>query len=143
VNRLVADLTPRTRASLDGSGWAPPTRSEGAVVVYEKPGALWAAAARRKLVLLTSLRNQLKNAGLCGQPMTFVTLMAFVQPDESDLDFDSRVFLYLVALMLNQKRFVIFSFPVCFLVLHRVLSQPLSVLLMTLCQFCWLSYTRD
>lgn len=109
VERLQDDMTPRDRFKYDGALWAPPMRSEASGVAYLQPGAQWAREARKKLALLTSLRSQLKIIGLCEQPMTFVNVMEFVLPDDSTIHFESRVFLYLVALMIAQKRFVILS----------------------------------
>lgn len=75
----------------------------------------------------------MKTEGLCPQPMAFKTVMEFIGADGDDVDgevdFDSRVWMYLVALMLGQKRYVMSSciFTLSF---HTLLtSSTLAVLL--------------
>jgi hypothetical protein len=103
VTSLVRVETPRLKAQMDGPSWNPPSRL-GKELVYTKPGTNWKKLALQKLQLLTLLRHHLTSSGLLTVAMTFPTLMDFIQLDD-DLDFNSRVFIYLLALMLGQKRY--------------------------------------
>jgi hypothetical protein len=104
------EVTPRQKAANLGNAWSPPSRSDSHVVLYAKPGSKWENASVKKLHLLSSLRHHLKAVNLLAQPMGFGTLMEFIEPEASSdtesLTFDQRVFLYLMALVLKQKRFV-------------------------------------
>lgn len=104
TSRLIK-ATPREIAEAKGPGWKPPTKSTtGSTMDF--PGDQWADQSKKKLTLLTTLRALWKDACLVPQPMTFNAVMDFIGADTGniELDFNGRVFLYLLALILGQKR---------------------------------------
>ena len=105
IDRLDIGPSPRTRARLDGVLWNPP-RKVPPHATYSKPGRLWKEENIHKLWLLSQLRSHLK--GLLGQPMSLATLMSFIDPpDDNEVGFEHRVFIYLMALMLKETRSVV------------------------------------
>jgi len=103
---LKGAITPRKKAELDGDGWKPPTKQDSAKPVFDPPGNLWLQDSQKKLKLLFSLARELKAEDLLEPPLAFPTLMDFIGADSLDvsLSFHDRVFLYLNALVLSQKR---------------------------------------
>jgi hypothetical protein len=101
VERLTVKLTPREIFVNDGDDWLPPTRDG---TVYSEPGRKWTDDAIYKLSLLTQLRLHL--VGLLGHPLNLTNLMAFIDPDDIEVGFEDKVFIYLMALILRQKRSV-------------------------------------
>ena len=109
VIQLVKTSTPREKAAAgEGDTWKPPTYNseKGKAITYSDPGESWKTENVRKWRLLKELRNHLKTAGLCKQPMSFLVLLDFVGggKDAENLGFNDRVWLYLCALVLAQKR---------------------------------------
>ena len=73
-------------------------------VAYHNPGNKWAAESKEKLNLLFAMARAATADGVMQPSMTFQTFIAFVVPNCSyTFDFNGRVFIYLVALILNQK----------------------------------------
>ena len=107
-------LTPREKAESLGTAWAPPTLVEttGRRVAYSPPGESWKQESTKKLFLLGQLRSLLTAAGLLEPPMTFNRVMAIVGADDG-FDFNGRVFIYLVALIIKKKRCVTLCIPTC------------------------------
>lgn len=131
ISRLIK-ATPRQVAETKGDGWKPPTRTDAGSM--EPPGCQWVEGSKRKLALLSTLRGLWREESLVSQPMTFNTVMDFIGADSGDLqlDFNGRVFLYLLALVLVQDRYVSWlSVMNCdvFFVPH---PRPLSVALLML-----------
>lgn len=108
VIQLVKTSTPREKAAEHGDTWKPPAYNseKGKAITYSDPGESWKTENVRKWRLLKELRNHLKTAGLCKQPMSFLVLLDFVGggKDAVNLEFNDRVWLYLCALVLAQKR---------------------------------------
>jgi hypothetical protein len=106
---LLISETPRNKAETDPA-WAPPRRLDTHALQYSAPGKKWKDESIRKLQLLTTLRHQLIVNGILGEAMTFSRFIEFIEPeanvDRAAWDFDQRVFLFLVGLMLNQKMWV-------------------------------------
>ena len=99
IRLLNRDSTPRDKASADPA-WAPPTKSTARILTYHAPGEKWAMASKTKLSQLFALCTQLENNDYLEVPMTFYTVIDFITTDSSRLDFNSKVFLYLIALVL-------------------------------------------
>lgn len=106
ISMLDVDPVPSKRVELDGDNWKPPIRNKGkkGPVAYNRPGNKWAEESRRKVLLLFALARALASDGVMQPPMTFHTLMEFIEPNCAyQFNFDGRVFIYLVALIVNQK----------------------------------------
>ena len=106
ISMLDMDPVPSKRVELDGDGWKPPMRNKDkkGPVAYHKPGTKWAAESKEKLNLLFAMARAATADGVMQPSMTFQTFIAFVTPNCSyTFDFNGRVFIYLVALILNQK----------------------------------------
>jgi hypothetical protein len=101
------ELTPRQKASADRA-WTPPTKL-GKSCEFEGPGEAWVKSSQIKLAQLFTLYSQLQSGGYVDVPMTFYNVMDFIGADSLNLDFSSKVFLYLIALVVGQngKRYVI------------------------------------
>jgi hypothetical protein len=112
VTHLKAQSTPREKMEANLS-WSPPTRTKvGSSLVFEAPGVTWVNESATKLARLFSFRNHLHARHLLDLPMTFYNIMDFISADSLGLDFNEKVFLYLLALIMGQGRYVIdFSFP--------------------------------
>jgi len=134
------DITPRGKFDKMGEAWLPPHKVDRNVM--HKPGSKWKAESCRKLALLSVLRTFMRNQGLLTEPMAFNTVMEFIGADSGDheLEFNGKVFIYLVALVLNQKRQVNHALlPALHVAASRILLIPLSlvsVLLMMSLRFC-------
>ena len=103
VNRLDIGASPRAKAQCDTS-WEPPRKNGNK---WDEPGDAWAEDAKLKLSLLTMLRKLLQDNGVLPQPISLNVVMEHLdeQIRDLDLDFNGRVFLYLVFLYLLQKRY--------------------------------------
>lgn len=102
---LDMDPVPSMRIELDGDRWKPPIRAnQTGPVTFNLPGSKWAEDSRRKLQLLFALARALTAQHVIEPPMTFHTLMEFIEANCGyEMDFNGRVFVYLIALILNQK----------------------------------------
>jgi len=107
ISMLDLDVIPSKKVELDGVAWKPPMRTQGGkkgTVAYDPPGGSWKEDSSRKLYLLFAMSRELKAQGLIPPPMTFATLMEFIEGRCGyTLEFSGRVFIYLIALILNQK----------------------------------------
>jgi len=106
ISMLDMDPVPSKRVELDGDGWKPPIRNKDkkGPVAYHNPGNKWAAESKEKLNLLFAMARVLAADGVMQPSMTFQTFVSFVVPNCAyTFDFNGRVFIYLVALILNQK----------------------------------------
>jgi hypothetical protein len=112
VTHLNGQSTPRQKMDVNPS-WKPPTRAKvGSSLKFEEPGDAWVNESTKKLALLFSLRNHLQAKQMLDLPMTFYNIMDFIGADSLGLEFNERVFLYLLALILGQGRYVVDrSFP--------------------------------
>ena len=96
--------TPRTLA-VDHPECKPPTRV-GRSVIYEAPGHSWKSKATKTLMMFELLRTALVEQGLVSQALTFSTLVQFIAPNDDDMDFNGKVFTYLLAVILIRTRYV-------------------------------------
>ncbi len=106
ISMLNMDPIPSKRVELDGDNWKPPMRNKDkkGPVAFRKPGNKWAAESTKQILLLFAMARALTADGATQQPMTFQTFVEFVAPNcPYKFDFNGRVFIYLVALILNQK----------------------------------------
>ena len=107
ISMLDLAVIPSKKVELDGDAWKPPMRTKDGkkgTVAYDPPGAKWKEDSSRKLYLLFAMSRELKAQGLVPPPMTFATLMEFIEGRGGyTLEFSGRVFIYLIALILNQK----------------------------------------
>jgi len=95
-------INPRKKVELEGGGWKPPTRKEDATSVdFSPPGAKWKATSLEKLHLLLSIGRHLQADGLMAQSVMFTSLMEHVD-GTADLDFNTRVFLFVVGLIVHR-----------------------------------------
>ena len=97
--------TPRTLA-VDNPQWKPPKRV-GRNIIYEEPGLAWKAKATKTLMMFELLRTTLVELGFVSQPMTFSTLVQFIAPNDDDMDFNGKIFTYLLAVILIRIRYVL------------------------------------
>ena len=105
---LALELTPRSKYMLEGDSWKPPMRVEGnGPVAYAQPGEDWKKQQLAKAHLLLACQRMLTSEHLL-QPMSFVKVMEILGADdpEHNYDFDTRVFVYLCALVLRKDRYV-------------------------------------
>ena len=93
------DMSPRKKAEIDGEEWNPPMLQEGK---HKAPGERWQMESENKVQLLFVLASHLKSRNDLDPQMTFCTIMEFVGAGIEN--FHERVFIYLVALTLHQKR---------------------------------------
>ena len=80
-------------------------RKEGRTVAYADAGAHWVTSSTHKLELLASLAHHLNSESLLDQPFTFLAVMEYIGADQcnQELDFNARVFIYIVALVLHEQ----------------------------------------
>lgn len=106
LSQLDDEMTPRKQATHAGDLWAPPTRvTNEHTISYSAPGSKWERTNKKKLVLMALLERQLRDANLLPLPMSFGTVMECLDVgDNWENAFNTKVFLYLVALILHQKR---------------------------------------
>ncbi|CAB9526310.1 unknown protein [Seminavis robusta] len=71
----------------------------------DKPGTDWVEEAKKKLASLRTICMRLKDRHLLPQPMSFTMVMEFIGADSlrPALDFNGRVFIYMVGLVISQK----------------------------------------
>ena len=99
---LTEQLTPRARAESDDS-WKPPMRTlVRGRNVWEPPGSTWEADSSQKLSHLYTLHKALKDKNFLQSTMTLYLVMDCIGPEANKLDFQQKVFLYLIALLLQQ-----------------------------------------
>ncbi|CAB9522413.1 hypothetical protein SEMRO_1299_G260710.1 [Seminavis robusta] len=72
----------------------------------DKPGTDWIEEAKKKLASFRTICMLLKDRHLLPQPMLFTMVMEFIGSDSlrPALDFNGRVFIYMVGLVISQKR---------------------------------------
>ena len=101
---LDEEPSPRTKAEKRGDAWKPPTRLATKAVKFSAPGEKWKRESVEKVCLLNTLAQHLRAAGMLEQPIAFRTVMDFVGIDErkEEYDFNARVFIHLVALVLYE-----------------------------------------
>ena len=102
---LLEKMTPRQKVEEMGDSWKPPMRKEGRTVAYADAGAHWVTSSTHKLELLASLAHHLNSESLLDQPFTFLAVMEYIGADQcnQELDFNARVFIYIVALVLHEQ----------------------------------------
>ena len=111
-------MTPRKQVAHAGDEWVPPTQNNHAM--FSPPGCKWKKASNRKLALLHLMEMQLRDDNLLPLPLSFGSVMEILAlGDERDNTFNTRVFLYLVTLILLQKRYAA-SYCQCFLTVLSV-----------------------
>ena len=134
TSRLGDVITPRKKAELDGNQWMPPRKvvSEKKTIVYDAPGKEWESHNIRKLALLGVLRDRLKADGVIPPPMKFKVLMEYIGADSAveDAPFNDKVFIYLVALILNKDRCVFSSLLNRWLLLVRLTNHTHPLVLL-------------
>lgn len=106
---LNQELKPREKALSLGDAWLPPIRdAENRTISYLDGGSEWVKLSIQKSNLLIRLAAELATEQLIDQSLQFHTFLSFIGVDEDDfefdMDFDDRVFLYVVALILHQER---------------------------------------
>ena len=95
-------INPRKKVELEGDGWKPPTRKEDTTSIdFDPPGAKWKATSLEKLNLLLSIGRDLQAEGLMAQRVMFTNLMEHID-GTADLDFNARVFLFVVGLIVHR-----------------------------------------
>ena len=95
-------ISPRTKVELEGNGWKPPTRKEDTSSVdFDPPGAKWKAHNLEKLNLLLSMGRDLQADEMMPQRVTFTSLMEHIDGTVA-LDFNKRVFLFVIGLILHR-----------------------------------------
>ena len=105
LSQLDETETPRSKAESLGVDWNPPSllANAGNRIHYEAPGPEWARESIKKFRLLGRLRDLLTTEGVLFPPMTIHRLMEALDIDNvADVEFEGRVFLYLMALVLNE-----------------------------------------
>jgi len=85
--------------------WKPPTHKDDVVAVeHDQPGAKWRDSNLHKLKLLMAISREMKSEGLIPQQVTFSGLMEYIKGTAtSTLEFNTRVFLYLVGLIVYRR----------------------------------------
>ena len=98
--------TPRKKHEASGEKWKPPMR-KGKYIVYDEPGDRWKAESLRKLNLLYALEQHLEAEHALDQPLTMPLVMEFLGFDvdghNDDIDIKKRIWVFLVAVVLNEK----------------------------------------
>jgi hypothetical protein len=98
--------TPRKKHKASGEKWKPPMR-KGKYIVYDEPGDRWKAESLRKLNLLYALEQHLEAEHALDQPLTMSLVMEFLGFDadghNDDIDIKKRIWVFLVAVILNEK----------------------------------------
>ena len=118
--------TPRDNMHQDGLQWKPPTFERESPndkkKKYTKPGAMWEKKSTGTMRLLGRLHDCLKMDEVISMPLKFHTLLSYLGVDDDDVkgnvSFNDRVFVYLIALVLNTYRYVcqlILEFIPCWL----------------------------
>ena len=100
--------TPREKVLKLGQAWNPPRldteNSKGNFSLFAPPGDSFKEESIKKIELLSRLRKVLHSDGVLEAPMTFCGLMEHLCIDEiCDCNFDAKVFLYLMALILHES----------------------------------------
>lgn len=106
ISMLDLDVTPSKQVELDGDTWKPPMGKKDSkkdTFACNPPGAKWKNDSSRKLHLLFAMFSEMKVQGLIPPPMTFATLMEFLEGRcGCTLESSGCVFMCLIVLILNQ-----------------------------------------
>ena len=95
-------INSRKKVELEGDGWKWPTHKEETTSIdFDPPGAKWKATSLEKLNLLLSIGRDLQAEGLMAQRVMFTNLMEHID-GTADLDFNTRVFLFVVGLIVHR-----------------------------------------
>ena len=105
VSLLDDEPSPPQIVSIKGEAWKPPMRvGGGGPTRYETPGSRWEEANKTKVRLLNTLTTYLRNEGILDELISFRGVMEFIGADcrGEELDFNERVYIHLVALIIEQ-----------------------------------------
>ena len=105
LSLLDDEPSPCHLVSIKGDAWKPPMRVGGrGQTRYDKPGSRWEEASKNKVRLLNTLTGYLRNEGVLDELISFQGVMEFIGADcrGEELDFNERVYIHLVALIIEQ-----------------------------------------